>query len=180
MSLRSFARRLRAAWVASCLSVVLLTSVAAAQSTWPVDVLVPNVISVRVPSTQIGFALTLDDYPPNVFPARYPATTPIGGVLPVQVFSSEPGPWALMLQVPDLLGVQGQGVITAGQVLYRVNDGLWQRASDVPQVIFTGNGPTGDWRTINIEFQIELTGTEVAGSFDVNAVLTASVGSGTP
>lgn len=166
-----------AAAMLAAIAILVLVPFAGAQSTWQVDVLVPNVISVRVPSTQIGFALTLDDYPPNAFPARYPATSPTGGVLPVQVFSNATGPWTLQLQIPDLLGASGQGVVTADQVLYRVDGGAWQRASSLPQVIYTGNGPTGDWLEIDIEFEIELRGTESAGSFGVDAQLTATLGS---
>lgn len=150
---------------------------ALAQATWQVDALVPDVISVRVPSTHIAFGVSVDDYPPLAFPARYPATAPPGGVLPVQVFSNAQGPWSLALQVPDLSGEAGQGTITADQVLYRVDGGLWQRASTVPQLIYASSGPTGAWREISIEFALELTGREPPGTFAVNAVLTAAVSS---
>lgn len=167
--------------IAICLTAAQLgTPNVAGQSTWQVDVLIPSVISVRIPSTQIGFAVPIEEYPPNAFPARYPATSPAGGVLPVQVFSNSAGPWTLLLQIPDLSGEQGQGIVTADQVLYRVDGGMWQRASSVPQVVYTGSGPTADWVTVNIEFEIELTGREAAGAFDVSAYLTASLGSGSP
>ena len=164
------------------LSVVALAllGLAFGQSTWQVDVLIPDAVSVRVPTTQISFQVDLDNYPPNAFPARYAGSTSAGDTLPVQVFSNATGPWSLLLQVPDLLGAEGQGAITADQVLFRVDGGSWQRASSAPQVIFTGSGPTTDWVTIDVEFEVELTGREAAGSFDVNAYLTASIASDSP
>ncbi|MEJ2667127.1 MAG: hypothetical protein P8Z81_08525 [Deinococcales bacterium] len=168
-------------WRASVMTLALLAaSLVWAQSSWHVDVLVPDVVTVRVPTTHIAFAISIDDYPPAAFPARYAATTPEGGVLPVQVFSNAQGPWSLLLQVPDLAGEQGQGGISPDHVLYRVDGGLWQRASAVPQVIFVGSGPTADWRQIDVEFAIELTGTETAGRFAVDAYLTGSGSPGAP
>jgi hypothetical protein len=64
-------------------AVVLLALLAAwsftiglAQSEWQIDVLIPDAISVRVPTQAIAFGLTHADYPPAAYPARYPATVP--------------------------------------------------------------------------------------------------------
>lgn len=175
-------RAVSARWwrVAATVVALLMASAAWAQATWHVDVLVPDVVSVRVPTTHIAFAISIDEYPPTAFPARYPATSPEGGVLPVQVFSNAQGPWSLLLQVPDLAGSQGQGNISPDHVLYRVDGGLWQHASAVPQVIYVGSGPTTNWREVAVEFAVELTGTETAGSFAVDAYLTGSGGPGAP
>jgi hypothetical protein len=58
-------------------------------------------------------------------------------------------------------------------VLYRVNGGLWLRADGTPQIIYTQGGPTGDWLEIRLEFALELLGSERAGSYVVQALVTA-------
>lgn len=146
---------------------------ASAQATWLVESLIPDVLSIRVPSTTIVFGIDSSNYPPETFPAMYAATEPIDGTLPVQIFSNAQGVWSLMLQVADLHGVDGAAMLPASQVLYRVNDGVWLRADGSPQVIFTHSGPTVGWLEVRIDFALELTGVEVAGSYLVNAEVSA-------
>jgi hypothetical protein len=155
------------------LATCLLTATVVAQSEWRLDVLIPDTISVRMPASEIAFAISHADYPPAAFPARYPATSPEGGTFSLDVFSSASGGWSLLLEIPDLVDPAGRGVIRADQVLYRVNGGVWSRASPLPQVIYTAVGPTGDWRRLEIDFQLELVGTEPPGSFAVTTRLTA-------
>ena len=150
-----------------------LSTVARAQATWLIESLIPEVLSVRVPSTTISFAIGGADYPPSEFPARYPATEPTGGALPVQVFSNADGVWSLLLQVPDLMGAAGEASVPANQLLYRVNGGVWLRADGAPQVIYTHAGPTVGWLELSVEFALELTGSEPAGSYLINAQLSA-------
>lgn len=167
--------RVRAMRSMLVLAVMALTvPFGAAQATWQVESLIPEVISIRVPTTTIAFAPNQFDYPPAEFPAQYPATQPEGGVLPVQVFSNEEGLWSLILEVPDLLNEQGATVLSATQVLYRVNDGIWVRADGNPQIIYSQAGSTLGWLEIRIEFALELTGNELAGSYVVNAAISAS------
>jgi hypothetical protein len=142
-----------------------------AQATWIVQTLIPETVALRTPTTQIAFELT--DYPPKSFPTTYPASNLEGGVLPVQVFSNAPGVWSLVLQIPDLQDQSGQLLLPARQVLYRVNGGLWLRADGTPQIIYTQTGPTGDWLEIRLEFALELLGSERAGSYVVQALVTA-------
>jgi hypothetical protein len=142
-----------------------------AQATWIVQTLIPETVALRTPTTQIAFELK--DYPPKSFPTTYPASNLEGGVLPVQVFSNAPGVWSLVLQVPDLQDQSGQLLLPARQVLYRVNGGLWLRADGTPQIIYTQTGPTGDWLEIRLEFALELLGSERAGSYVVQALVTA-------
>lgn len=157
---------------------VVLTTLAlpigSAQATWLVESLIPEVISIRVPTTTIAFDLDRATYPPAEFPARYAATEPAGGVLPVQVFSNADGLWSLMLEVPDLINDAGVTVVPANQVLYRVNGGLWLRADGNPQIVYSQSGVTTGWLEIRIEFALEVTGSEKAGDYLVNAVLSAS------
>lgn len=145
---------------------------AQAQATWLVESLIPEVLSVRVPSTTIAFDVR-NNYPPAEFPARYAATEPTGGVLPVQVLSNTEGVWTLLLEVPDLLGVEGGVAVPAQQFLYRVNDGVWLRADGTPQVIYTHAGATVGWLELRVEFALELTGAEPAGAYVINAHLSA-------
>lgn len=147
---------------------------ASAQATWVVESLIPEVISVRVPTTTIAFELERFAYPPEEFPAQYPATQPESGVLPVQVFSNADGLWSLTLEVPDLVTAAGTALVPASQVLYRVNGGLWLRADGTPQIVYSQSGATVGWLEIRIEFALEVTGTEKAGSYLINAVLSAS------
>ncbi|GAB5602962.1 hypothetical protein FJNA_14870 [Thermus sp. FJN-A] len=144
---------------------------ALAQATWIVQTLIPETVALRTPTTQIAFELK--DYPPKTFPATYPASNLEGGVLPVQVFSNANGVWSLLLQIPDLKDPNGELLLPARQVLYRVNGGLWLRADGTPQIVYTQTGPTGDWLEIRLEFALELLGQERAGSYVVQALVTA-------
>jgi hypothetical protein len=167
-------RATAARWTAALvLALWLAASTAVAQSEWTVDVLIPDTISVRTLGQEIGFGLTHDDYPPPAFPARYVATLPEGGVFPVEVYATAAGGWSLWLEIPDLVDANGFGVIGADQVLYRVDGGVWTRASPLPQVVHASVGPTGGWVRLNLEFQLELLGTERPGSFSVTTRLTA-------
>ncbi|WP_448566227.1 hypothetical protein [Thermus sp.] len=150
---------------------LLALAPALAQATWIVQTLIPETVALRTPTTQIAF--DLKDYPPKSFPATYPASNLEGGVLPVQVFSNAPGVWSLVLQIPDLKDQSGQLLLPARQVLYRVNGGLWLRADGTPQIIYTQTGPTGDWLELRLEFALELLGSERAGSYVVEALVTA-------
>jgi len=155
------------------LVVALSAGVAAAQATWIVESLIPEVISIRVPTTTIAFAIDPATYPPAAFPARYAATTPDGGVLPVQVFSNAEGVWSLLLEIPAMRTVDGAAAIPADRVLVRVNGGIWLRGSGTSQIVYTQSGPTADWQEIRLEFALELLGDEPAGSYAVNVVVTA-------
>jgi len=159
--------------VALALVAWLLVATAVAQSEWKVDVLIPDTISVRTPSQEIAFGLTHADYPPPAFPARYAATLPEAGVLALEVFATAAGGWSLWLEIPDLVDADGRGVIWAEQVLYRVDGGVWTRASPLPQRVHASFGPTADWVRLNLEFQLELRGTERPGSFSVTTRFTA-------
>jgi len=162
-------RRMRSTlWLA-----VLWAPLAFAQATWYVQTVLPEVISVRTPTTTIGFELNLQNYPPPAFPARYPATTPEDGVLPVQVFVNQPGVWSLLLEIPELLDDNGNQGIASEQILFRVNDGPWIRGSAAPQEFYTDVGATEGWKEIRIEFALELKGTEPPGSYAVNVVVSA-------
>lgn len=154
-------------------AVALLVPSGAAQATWSVDSLIPETLSIRVPTTTISFVIAGAGYPPAAFPATYPATSPDGGTLPVQVFSNAAGVWSLMLEVQDLVSPAGAAVVPASQVMYRVNGGLWLRADGSPQVIYSQVGQTVGWLELRVEFALELTGRELAGSYLVNAVVSA-------
>lgn len=162
------------------LSLLVATATGLGQSEWQVDVLIPDTISVRMPTQEIAFGLTHADYPPASFPARYRATLPEGGIVPLEVFSSAERGWSLLLEIPDLISTAERGLIPADQVLFRVNDGVWVRGSPLPQVIFTSVGPTDDWLALTIDFQLELIGNEPPGSFAVTTRLTALSDGGGP
>ena len=162
-------------WALACsLLLLLLLGSVTAQATWHVESLIPEVLSLRAPTTTIAFDLAPASYPPAEFPATYPASEPEGGVLPVQVFSNAEGVWSLVLEVPDLLSIEGATLVPADQVLYRVNDGSWLRADGNPQVIYTQSGPTVGWLELRLEFALELTGSERAGDYLIEALVTAT------
>jgi len=155
------------------LLVAILAPLAYAQATWYVQTVIPEVISVRTPTTTIGFELNLQNYPPPTFPARYAATVPEDGVLPVQVFVNQPGVWSLLLEIPDLLDEDGNQLIPSDQILFRVNDGPWIQGSSAPQEFYTDVGATEGWKEIRLEFALELKGNEPPGSYAVNVVVSA-------
>ena len=169
-----------ARWRVVLLAFLVATAAGLGQSEWQVDVLIPDTISVRMPTQEVAFGITHADYPPASFPARYTATLPEGGIVHLEVFSSASGGWSLLLEIPDLTATAGPGLIPAHQVLYRVNDGLWARGSPLPQVIFTSLGPTADWLALTIEFELELVGNELPGSFAVTTRLSALSDGGGP
>ncbi|HGY09011.1 MAG TPA: hypothetical protein ENK37_03000 [Oceanithermus profundus] len=144
-----------------------------AQATWYVQTVIPEVISVRTPTTSIGFELSLENYPPPQFPARYAATSLEDGVLPVQVFVNEPGVWSLLLEIPDLLDESGNRLIPAEQILFRVDGGPWLRGSNGPQEFYTDVGATDGWKELRLEFALELKGHEPPGEYAVNVVVSA-------
>ena len=153
--------------------VFLLSQVALGQTNWIVETLIPDVISLQTPTDTISFELDADSYPPSTFPHRYAATVPLDGVLPIKVFSNAEGLWNLLLEVPDLLDENGQPIISAQQILYSVNDGLWLRANGNPQIVYTGSGQTNGWLDLFIAFELELTGSEPAGDYTVDVLVTA-------
>lgn len=158
--------------LAASLALMLATS-GVAQASWIVESLIPDVLSIRVPSNTIGFDLTAENYPPVQFPALYPATTLDGSYLPVQVFSNAGGVWSLLLEVPDLVSESGDRTLSANQVMYRVNGGVWLRADGTPQVIYTQAGPTSGWLEVRVELALEITGNESAGAYVINAYVSA-------
>jgi hypothetical protein len=151
-----------------------------AQASWTVEVLIPDVMSIRMPSTEIGFGLTLENYPPETYPAQYPATSPQNGILPVHVFTTAQGIWNLLIEIPDLEDRLGNKLLPADRIMYRINDGLWTRGNGNPQVVYTGNGPTGDWLELRLQFMLELRGGELAGAYEVDLRVSALAETGTP
>jgi hypothetical protein len=156
-----------------------LFAVALAQSTWPTQVLFQGttagqVIQARTPVQGIAFTFTLGtNYPPASFPALYKATNLDKGVMPFQVYSTVPGTWSLLLEIPDLRNGTGKLLVPAKQIMYRVNGGPWFRANGAPQIIYTQVGPTRDWQDLQLEFQIELLGDESAGQYVAQALFSA-------
>ncbi len=151
----------------SALFLTLFFGLGHAQASWTVQAVIPEVIAIRTPTTEIAFALSLDRYPPKAFPARYPATSPKGGLLPVEVFSNAEGVWSLFLAVPDLVAEDGRA-IPARQVLFRTNGGPWTRASSTPVEFYTDRGATAGWKAIRLEFRLELLGNEPPGRYRVS------------
>lgn len=172
MEVKPFDWRMRLALL-TAMTIYALAGLAAAQATWIVDSLIPETLSIRVPTTTVRFSMSHADYPPAEFPATYAATVPENGVLPVQVFSNADGLWNLLIEIPDLLTVGSVDYIPASQVLYRVNGGVWIRADGGPQVVFTHMGRTSGWLELRIEFALELRGNEPAGAFLANINISA-------
>ncbi len=141
---------------------------ALAQATWPVEVLVPGLISVRAPAAGISFDLQAQGYPPLEFPARYP-----GGTMPVQLFSNTDGAWSASLQISDIVSEEGLLLVPANQIHYRVNGGAWLQGNGFPQLIHAQNGPTGGWLELRIDIELELFGSEQAGEYLLSATITA-------
>lgn len=139
-----------------------------AQANWPIDVLVPELVSVRTPADALAVDLLAQGFPPLEFPARYK-----GGTLPVQLYSSSEGAWTVSLQISDIVSDSGLLLVPAQQIHYRVNGGVWLQGNGFPQVIHAQNGPTGGWLELSVDLELELTGAEHAGEYLLSATLTA-------
>ncbi len=147
-----------------------------AQASWYVQTVIPEAIALRTPTTRIAFELGLEDYPPERFPARYRATVPEGGILPVQVFVNHPGTWNLLLSVSEFQPEAGGPPLPPDRILFRVDRGPWLRGSANPVLFYTGSGPTGGWQELRIEFVLELRGNEPAGAYALNVAITGILG----
>lgn len=137
------------------------------QATWPVEVLIPEVLSIRAPEDAIQFDFS-EGYPPPEFPARYS-----GGTMPLQLHSSLEGVWTVSLEISDITDDSGTRIIPASQVHYRVDGGSWLQADGFAAVIHTHSGPTFGWFELSIEFAVEFTGTEQAGEYHLETIFTA-------
>jgi len=145
----------------------LCAGTAVGQATWPVEVLIPEALSVRAPEDAIQFDFS-ESYPPLEFLARYSRVT-----LPLQLHSSLEGVWTVSLEISDITDDSGTRLIPASQVYYRVNGGNWLQADGFAAVIHTQSGPTFGWFELSIEFAVELNGTEQAGDYRLETIFTA-------
>jgi len=150
-----------------CLGLFFGSGTALAQASWPVSVLVPEVLSLRMPDNAIAFDVA-DAYPPPEFPHTYP-----GGTLPLQFHASTEGSWTISLEIGDLTDADGALLVPAEQVHYRVNGGTRLSGSGFPEIIHSGTGPTNGWFEITVEFELELTGAERAGAYTLDLTVTA-------
>lgn len=155
---------------------VCLVGLAAAQESGDpvsrsVEVLVPEVLSVRSETSAIEFDLSQVDYPPREFPRRYPSTSLPDGVLPIDVLATAEGAWELQIQIEDLVDPVHGAIIPSQRILYSVDGGTWIRADGTPQVIVTGTRPTDGWRRVEIGFVLEVQGDERAGAYEVTSLL---------
>lgn len=165
------ARRLQALRLAVALGALLFVSTAAAQVSWPVTAVLPESLFVRTPERALTFDLA-GNYPPTVFPASYELE---GGHIPIQVQSSLEGEWLLELTIEDVRSEDGQTILLADQIEYRVS-GLgseWKAASGTPEVIYVGAGPTDGWLDLWIDLRIVLQGPERSGPYVTYLVLDA-------
>ncbi|HKI57385.1 MAG TPA: hypothetical protein VKB31_09560 [Trueperaceae bacterium] len=185
---RAFIHR-RVAAVAAVLGLAVL-AVAHGQATWSTQVVIPDMLTIRVPTTVLAFApgQGLPDgeslsglsapascplsstYPPLAFPACYPIALR-GGVLPLEVFSNLRGGWSLLLDVSDLTDATGMYRLPADRIWFQIGNGAWQRVSATTNPLYFGTGPTDGYLSLDIHFMLELDGNEHAGSFITNAVV---------
>lgn len=183
--------------VTSCaVALTALSALAYGQATWSTQVVIPDLLTIKVPTTVLSFApgqnlvdgqtaaaLTgslegpngcpvASAYPPPTFPACYPLDQP-DAALPVQVFSNIRGPWSLLLDVTDLTSESDATRIPADQIWYRVNGGAWQRIGAASNPLYLGSGVTDGYLELELQFLLEVNGAEHAGSFTTNAVVSA-------
>jgi len=176
---------------AVALLMAALPAIGHAQATWSTQVVIPDMLTIRVPTTILAFTPgqplpgggtaptqgpngcpMATTYPPAQFPACYPIALS-GGNLPVDVFSNIRGPWSLLLDVADLSDDTGTARLPSDRIWFRVGQGSWQRAGATSSPLYFGTGPTEGFMRLDIQFALELDGTERAGSFATNAVVSA-------
>ncbi|MEX2501081.1 MAG: hypothetical protein WD336_01785 [Trueperaceae bacterium] len=136
-----------------------------------IDVLIPEVLSIRSDHPAIAFDLSQVDFPPRAFPERYLATSVPDGIVTFEVLASASGAWELQLQIDDLVDAATGATIPARQILFRVDGGPWIRADGTAQVLYAATEPTEGWQPIDVAFALEVTGTEPAGAYDVTSLL---------
>lgn len=159
-------RRLSSLALPAAPSIGLLASLASAQL--PVDAqvrpLIPNLIALRVPETQVDFQISNKNYPPAAFPARYVST-----VQAFNIFSNAASPWTVQMEVRPRPG-EGGSVLPLGQLHFRVNEGPWLGVTGTPQVVMSDTNPTQGWAKLNLEFALDLLGSEAVGDagFDIS------------
>lgn len=189
MTKPSYRRRFPVTVTLVLLAAGVLTG-ARGQATWSTQVVIPNMLTIRVPTTILAFApgsapsdgATFDGltspsscpvsttYPPPRFPACYPLDLS-QGTLPVDVFSNILGPWSLLLDVSDLTDQTATARLPADRIWYRVGSGAWHRAAAATNPLYFGTGPTDGYLRLDIQLMLELDGNEQAGSYTTNAVV---------
>ncbi|MBB6099878.1 hypothetical protein HNR42_003338 [Deinobacterium chartae] len=147
-------------------ALALMLPLGLAQTTAPIGGQLPSSVALRVSGGPPSFDITAQNYPPAAFPARYPTSPLIVGV-----FFNSSERWEVQLTVPQLSSAHRP--LPAGQLLYRVNNGEWNRASSAPTVIYQGVGPTGGWMDLKVEFALEVVGSETAGEISADAIFSA-------
>lgn len=188
----SLAPRTRSLLLTAALVTTALTSVAFGQATWSTQVLIPDLLTISVPTTILSFTIgqnpggtstapaptgpsgcpVASTYPPPTFPACYPLDLS-GSVLPVQVFSNIRGSWSILLDVANPTNQTGTAQIEADHIWYRVGDGSWARIQSTSNPLYFGSGVTDGYQQLDVYFMLELDGSEHAGSFTANAVVSA-------
>jgi hypothetical protein len=157
--------------VVAALGALLILSAATGQVSWPVTAIIPESLLIRTPGRALTFDLSAN-YPPAEFPAAYPLE---GGRIPIQVQSNLAGEWLLELTIEGPRSEDGQVLLPADQIEYRVS-GLgseWTAATGVPEVIYVGSGSTDGWLDLWIELRIVLRGPERSGPYQTYLVLDA-------
>ena len=132
--------------------------------------LIPDVISLRrPPESAVTFDLSVLNYPPAKFPARYLSNTQ-----EFAVFSSSARPWTVQLEVVPHPDVHGN-LLEVGKLSYRLGGGEWLPVLPTSQVLISGVAPTLGWTPLTLEFALDLTGAEVGSDSGFDLRFTASL-----
>lgn len=159
---------------AAFLALVLVGAAASvARAQLPVDAsirpLIPNVIALQIPSTAVSFDITTQNYPPRTFPVRYQSAGQAFGV-----FSNAATPWTVQMEVFPRADERGR-TLPLNQLSFRINEGPWLKVTGTPQVVLSRTAPTAGWLPLNVEFALDLTGSETGGAFGFDVSFTAAV-----
>lgn len=155
------------------LTLVLGLPHSAARAQLPVDAsirpLIPNVIALQSPSTTVNFDINTQNYPPRAFPVRYQSAAQAFGV-----FSNAATPWTVQMAVFPRPDERGR-TLPLNQLLFRINEGPWLTVTGTPQVVLSRTAPTAGWLPLNVEFALNLNGSETGGAFGFDVSFTAAV-----
>jgi len=153
------------------LAFALLGALATARAQVALVLEYPEGMALELSVPELVFDLSRVGFPPPELPAYYAPTAPQGPVT-LRLFNNLEGGWLLEAKLDGLANEDGQW-IPPDRIEVRLNGGPWIALSQ-PVVLWTGSGPTGEWRSFTLELRFKAVGDELPGRYQGLLVLALS------